>query len=320
MENPITSRYGTSHQRANLPWREHCDMLRVSGWRLALLMAVVSHLVAGAQQSVERERKMWDLDLIELAEKNHSDSTTTPGDNSKPVYESLDGPTETVNEGDSIIGITIWRLRPSEPSDEARFTVVEQGQEESWTPVRVNPDTALSEGTNVRLTIEASRTGYLYVITRERFADSSRGEPYLIFPTLRTRSGNNEVVPGRLVGIPDQRDMPPYFTLQRSRRDQTTEELLVLLTPNPLQGISLASDATALPAALVEKWEHRWSRKTERFNLKGIEEIAWSREEQAAGLGTRALRQQEPMPQTLYRVDGSLEEPLLVKLSLRFAE
>ena len=127
MENPITSRYGTSHQRANLPRREnrvqppifvsalienkaltsHENRLTVPIFRrthlhhglLALLLAFVSHLVAGAQQPVERERKMWDLNLIELAEKNHSDSTTTPGDNSKPVYESLDGPTETVNEG-----------------------------------------------------------------------------------------------------------------------------------------------------------------------------------------------------------------------------
>jgi hypothetical protein len=52
----------------------------------------------------------------------------------------------------------------------------------------------------VRLSIEASRRGHLYVIDQEAYADGSLGAPLLIFPTLRIRNGDNAVQ--RRVAIP----------------------------------------------------------------------------------------------------------------------
>ena len=63
-------------------------------------------------------------------------------------------------------------------------------------------NTPLAIGDRVRLTIESSNNGYLYVIDRELDADGTKSDPYLIFPTARTREGDNAVRGGRLVDIP----------------------------------------------------------------------------------------------------------------------
>ena len=56
-----------------------------------------------------------------------------------------------------------------------------------------------------------SDRAYLYVIDREQYADGTQGEPYLIFPTTRTRGGDNSVKAGRVMEIPSQDDNPPYL-------------------------------------------------------------------------------------------------------------
>jgi hypothetical protein len=46
--------------------------------------------------------------------------------------------------------------------------------------------------------------GYLYVIDREQYEDGTLGEPVQIFPTTRTRGGDNSVKPGSLIEIQDR--------------------------------------------------------------------------------------------------------------------
>ena len=73
-----------------------------------------------------------------------------------------------------------------------------------WTPERVETGTTFSVGERVRLSIESPRAGYLYVIDREQYADGSTSDPYLIFPTLRIRGGNNSVRAGKVIELPDR--------------------------------------------------------------------------------------------------------------------
>jgi hypothetical protein len=94
------------------------------------------------------------------------------------------------------VGVTVWRLRAAAPGDSGARILVQEGGEESsntveWVPERVGINTGLREGDRVRLTIESPDAGYLYVIDRERYSSGERGMPYLIFPTSRTRSGDN---------------------------------------------------------------------------------------------------------------------------------
>src|SRR5262245_56531399 len=155
---------------------------------LACLLAPV------AQQPVEQEttRHLWDTAYIDQGSK---------AANRKPAKRSYRIVTPRVPvvgvSPDTVIGITLWRLRPSRKADTGERIITHDGPESiEWVPERVSSSGRLSEGDRIRMSIEAARTGYLYVIDQEEYADGSRGEPYLIFPTKRTLGGDNSVKAG----------------------------------------------------------------------------------------------------------------------------
>ena len=221
------------------------------------------------------------------------------------------------------IGVTIWRLRPSGGVDGgARVLVMESAQTTQWTPQRIEADTPLRVGERVRLTVESPRAGYLYVIDREQYADGSFGDPYLIFPTLRTRGGDNQVRPGRLIDIPAQEDNPSYFTLMPTpgRSDQVAEVLTFIITPRPLEDLRIADGPLRLSKPDVAKWEYAWSSEVERFEMIGGAGLTWTRMEQEASAvaSARLLTQDEPAPQTIYRVSSKGKNSFLVTVPLRY--
>jgi hypothetical protein len=220
------------------------------------------------------------------------------------------------------VGITIWRLRPSVSSDSGmRLLVQDDSGSTEWTPERVAATSSLRKGDRVRLTVESPEAGYLYVIDRERYASGERGAPYLIFPTTRTRGGDNRVSAGKLVEVPGQEDRPNFFSLRPSRPDQVEEELTVVVAPKPLEDLPVEAKAQALPAEMVAQWERRWgSTKTEIFELQGGAGKQWSAAEQQAGANaTRVLTQDDPPPQSIYRVIAAKAgEPILVKVQLHY--
>ncbi|HYG81529.1 MAG TPA: hypothetical protein VD861_14125 [Pyrinomonadaceae bacterium] len=221
------------------------------------------------------------------------------------------------------VGVTIWRLRPAKGSDSgARILVQEDAKETEWTPERISSTTELRVNDRVRLTIESPRDGYLYVVDREQYADGSFGDPYLIFPTLRTNNGENRVRPGRLVDLPAQSDNPNYFTLipSPSREDQVAEVLSIIVTTEPLENLRLAEKPLKLSKSQVEKWEKQWGERVEQYELEGGAGRPWSKEERdasAEGAG-RYLTQEDPSPQTVYLVEGKNNQGLLVTVPLRY--
>ena len=222
------------------------------------------------------------------------------------------------------IGVTIWRLRPGVASDGgARVLVQESAQSSQWTPQRIEADTSLRVGERVRITIESPRAGYLYVIDREQYADGTLGDAYLIFPTLRTRGGDNRVRPGRLVDIPAQEDTPSYFTLVPSpnRSDQVAEVLTIIVTPEPFEDLPLSNNPIKLSKDDVAKWERSWSTQVERFEMVGGAGQAWTAMEKEASSmsGARLLTQEEPAPQTIYRIGSKNKKAFLVTVPLRYA-
>ena len=227
----------------------------------------------------------------------------------------------TVATGQRQVGVTIWRLRRAATGDKgARILVQEETQRLEWTPERISSTSLLRAADRVRLTIESPGQGYLYVIDREKYASGNRGQPYLIFPTTRTHGGDNRVDAGRLVDIPGQEDQPNFFTLQKSRPDQLEEELVVLLTTKPLPGLTPGPRALVLKEEQVAGWEKQWGAgKTEVFELAGGAGRSWTKAEQAAAADReRVLTQEDPPPQTVYRVAVDPDQPFLVKVRLRY--
>ena len=143
----------------------------------------------------------------------------------------------------------------------------------------------------------------------------------LIFPTLRTRGGDNRVEPGRLIDIPAQEDQYSYFTAQPAgtRRDQVAEVLTVILVPQPLP-LQIAAQPLKMAETEVNGWEKLWGGVAERLELVGGAGRIWTMEEKAAGAALgRQLTQAGPPPQTVYRVARKAGGPLLVTVPLRYA-
>jgi len=218
---------------------------------------------------------------------------------------------------DTVVGVTIWRLRPARRSDSGeRLIVHDDNATKEWLPERISANTRLVQGDKLRITVEAVRAGYLYVIDREQYADGTLGEPYLIFPTTRTGGGDNQVAVGRLLEIPAQDDSPPFFTMRKSRPDHVAEVVSVLVSPTPVEGLQINDKAQKLSEAQVASWEKNWGSSVGRLEMSTTGQ-AWTREEKDST--TRALTASAPAPQLLfYRPMLKASEPLFVKLKLQY--
>ncbi|MGH8526763.1 MAG: DUF4384 domain-containing protein, partial [Gammaproteobacteria bacterium] len=255
-------------------------------WTIAL--SVASFLAAVAQQAQEEEatRHLWDTAFI-----NQGNKRATARKPAKRNYRVVTPQVPVMGvSADSVIGVTVWRLRPSRSADTGERIITHDGADSvAWLPERVSSGGKLSEGDRIRVSIEAARTGYLYVVDQEQYADGSKGEPYLIFPTTRTRAGDNAVKAGRLIEIPAQDDSPPYFTLKRTRADHVGENVIILVTPTPIEGLAITDKAQRLSDETLASWEKSWGAQTGRLEMANGAGQPWTRQEKEAGAdGTRS--------------------------------
>jgi hypothetical protein len=220
------------------------------------------------------------------------------------------------------VGVTAWRFRPATARDKTKELIEEEGTPAGteWTLERIADGTSLQSGQRVRLAIESlSRSGYLYVIDREQYADGSYGDARLVFPTKRTRDGNNEVKAGQLIYIPAP---PRYFRVQpgQTAKVLVAETLTVLVSPQPLiDTTQLGDKALLLPREQVEGWEKQWGMQPTKFELAGGAGRTMTDKEQTAGNdSSQELNQEDPAPQTIFRVAIKPESPLLITVKLPY--
>lgn len=211
------------------------------------------------------------------------------------------------------LGVTFWRMRPlgADDADAPTFPVKINNQTENWTAERVGSATTFQKGDRVRFTIESSRTGFLYIVNREFYTDGTTGEANLIFPTLRTRGGDNRVSAGSLIEIPAATDSVPYFTIKPRREDYAGEELAVIISPVKIPDIEIGLRAQAIDRETFKKWLAEWSATVDIYDAEDGEGIAYTRVESEA-VNSRALTQEEPLPQTIYRIQARADAPLFV--------
>lgn len=264
-----------------------------------------------AQKPEEATRKLWDTAFIATSNRRKPSKRRS---NYRVATPNV--PVENVAP-DTVVGVTLWRLRPANRSDSGeRLIVHDDNATKEWLPERISASTKLVQGDRLRISVEAVRAGYLYVIDREQYADGTLGEPYLIFPTTRTAGGDNRVAIGRLLEIPAQEDSPPYFTMRKSRPDHVAEVVSVLVTPTPLEGLQITDKAQKLADSQVASWEKSWGSSVGRLELSTTGQT-WTREEKDAT--TRALTASAPAPQLLfYRPSAKPTEPIFVKLRLQY--
>lgn len=288
-----------------------------------ILAAAVAAPVLSAQ---DETRQLWDSEFLQKRPAPKAKPTPKKAPKYRratpPLARSTPAP-GAPPVSDTLVGVTLWRLRRAMPGDAAtaaRMLVHEPASDSDveWVPERIGVDQNLQPGQKVRLSIETPKTGYLYVIDREVYKDGSLGDPFLIFPTTRTRGGDNRVGPGAVIEIPSQTDSPPYFSIQKSRLEHVGESLIVIVSAEPLAELKIGDKAVALTTAQVEKWVAEWGASVERIEEVGNANGKYSLAEKAAGAAaTGKLTQDDALPQSIYRVDGKAGKPLLVTVALR---
>ena len=212
------------------------------------------------------------------------------------------------------IGVTFWRLRPivADDGEVPIFSVKVGDGRADWTAERVNSTTRFKTGDRVRFTIESSRSGYLYIINREYYTDGTTGAANIIFPTLRTRGGENRVGAGSLVDVPASTDSVPYFTIKPKRADYAGEEIVVLITKEKMP-FETRMKPIALDSAQLLRWSNDWGAIVDIYDAEDGEGIPMTNTEMVtAQTSSRSLEQEEPLPQTIYKVQISGEMPLFV--------
>lgn len=313
-------------------------------WVMNFLLLNLFALSALAVQSARKQedddlRRVWNKKFVEARNKNAAAQSArlspakqqkTRGAENAPTTvvakspAAISSPTENLNG--ELIGVTFWRLTEAmAKADKSQPRIMVRGGDgriSQLTAERVVADTPFQPGQRVRIGIEIPRekSGYLYVIDREVYADGTMSEPYLIFPSQNTPSNGNRVTAGKVIYVPAQGDPLPHFTIQRSRSDQVSELLTIIVSPNPLDlQPGAPNNPTQLDPALVAQWEKQWGGRTERRELKGGAGTAWTTREKEAGEGKRKLLQGDPLPQTVYFVAGRGGEHTLVQVPLRIA-
>jgi hypothetical protein len=260
-----------------------------------------------AIQSAQKEREdetrgLWNKQFMAARARKTAAKTTAK------ARPGVDG---------ELIGVTFWRLRPATASDDQRILLQQQ-----LLPERVGADTTFSRSDRVRLGIEVPRQGksYLYIIDREVYPDGSVSDPHLIFPLKSTRGGNNVVTAGKIIEIPARGDKSPYFdlSLPTLREDRVGERLTIIVSPKRLN-LPLSNKPLKLDPAQVAQWESQWGGPTERREARGGAGKGWTVEEKGAGEGKRILRQDDPLPQTIYLVKVKPSGPVAVTVPLRIA-
>jgi hypothetical protein len=294
-------------------------MARQKGVRLLVWLSAVLALVVscfggeiGATQDPdddEQSRQVFSTEFQNARPTSPARRQTPPKVNRSGAIPSSD-----------LLGITLWRLRPAGSNDDTQARLLEhEGDSDSvLIAERVSSDTKFKEGQKIRLSIESSRSGYLYVIDREQYADGTFSEPYLIFPTLRINDGDNVVSGGRLVELPDQSDRPFYFKAKRSRTDQVAEVLTLLVTAKPIPNLLIGRRALKLTNDQFAQWQQGAKTSTRRIELLKQVGRTYTTAEKAAGANTNLLVRTDPLPQTIYRITAKPDESILVNISLLY--
>src|SRR5688572_20424218 len=143
-----------------------------------LLIAAANFCIIGASninaQDDAAPRRLWDGAFLKKraeaktqapARKTTAYRRATPkkpapntASQSSPTQNTAAQNQATEQTDGEMIGLTIWRLRPSRATDgkDSRLLLLEESTKEAeWTPERVEADTVFANGDRVRLSIES---------------------------------------------------------------------------------------------------------------------------------------------------------------------
>lgn len=304
---------------------------------------------AGKNPNIKRYRY-----LIRAQAKPTSQSTkrgkSTPANPSPPLAKG------TVYVS---IGVTIGHGRPATEAELKDSSIAKvQGKCLEWqgkvcvrrqemVAERISDNTTIMHETPIQMMIEylaykdaagmkhaSHRVGYLYVINRVEFKDKPPSTPKLIFPTMRTFGGDNRVLPGKTVMLPEPQRL--WQITRNKTATQAFETYIIILSPEPLKDsedkeLQLNETALSLDEGLVKNWVQRWGGGESQSDLEqGVGQLFTKREQAASGDPTDPsrdtdemdadLKQDDPPPQMLFSKTVTPDGTMLVIIRLPFKD
>lgn len=241
---------------------------------------------------------------------------------SKPTATWQDVPLDESEQ----VGVTIWRLRKCADDSQRCFLKLNDPQNRSfmYEALRVNTEANFQVGDGIQLAIESPITGFIYVIHQEVDAHGKPGDPKLLYPL---QEGVNAVAPGRPLLIPTQGAGGEVRVLKMHNdkgKKLSAEQLKIIITPQPIDGIFFKGTARSIVHADLESWESKWSGRLELFDLDGGEKETMSLNEwyamQRGNNGSRDLTTEDLGPQKLYVVERKRSDGVLITLNLPYGK
>jgi hypothetical protein len=287
------------------------------------------------------------VDRESLVSRRNSRSTKTP----QGVVAANTFPIAPLpkNKSYMTVGVTLWNVRTTTEAEKQDAKVAKERmawdqQEHDVVVTRMSDESPVPNQNLLQMTIEylpdRSGTGpggsnlaaHLYVINREQFPDGSLKNARLIFPTLLTYRGDNRLLPGQTVTLPDP--ARPF----RIRRDATAqlqayETYTIIISPVPLDSQlprAISRKAMELSPELIAKWEQVMGITEVRADLRdGVGHVRTQRELGASGDSGESRSTEDPAedltqddlpPQTVFRKVAKPGAGMLVVVRVPFKD
>lgn len=189
------------------------------------IIIVFNSFIVSSQVEPQGTRDVIRVDLVNPDEfaknrsktKPHRKKVTRKQPKNKTNNES------TMEEEVSLLGVTIWKLRPSAKEDAYRvIDIVGSESKDQMTPERVISNDPIEEGSFIRLSLEIPNKSYIYVFNREQYTENSYGSKvYLIYPIKGTNGleDNNLVEAGQLLFLPRQKESYFFRTSAKGKEE-----------------------------------------------------------------------------------------------------
>jgi hypothetical protein len=303
----------------------------LSSMSLSLWLCVATF----AQQPEDNSRRFWPPEFRPQASAPNAKPRTGR-------YKTVTAkrPQTLLNEQAATLGVTLWVMRTAAEikaasgsrafgqSDELVRVLIKKKvgtveRTEEMIPQRVEANTLLKPGELVRLSVEVPQDGYLYVIDREKYADGKLSAPYLVYPS-NPQGKTHAVKAGRTIELPDSESVFEISAYSSENNARLAGELLsFVITPRPLEGLPRANadeSPIQLTQAQVEAWEAQWGKSLQVQQLElvtGAGKARTKSEQQALTVTDQSLKQDDPLPQTVFQVSVKRGSPFIVQLPLR---
>ncbi len=176
----------------------------------------------------------------EVMAKNTGSKKTPKNSNAgTSVKGTSEGTTASVKPPTNNGGASMVKVKLDPSSIGLGYTLFQRGVgDEAY---RVDPDNAFRSGDAVRLLLEPSADGYLYI-----FNTTNNGKASLIYPNADLNKGGNQVKAHYPFELPSAEEKNPNNRWFSFYGTTGTEQIYVVLTKEPLKG--LPANPTALAA------------------------------------------------------------------------